>query len=81
MDRVQDARGKGKKGKNDHQKGKRKDAKGKGEKGKEIRKEQNVITRAKVEAKTRKAKVWQRIALVESQDILLKTFGGTIFDR
>ena len=34
MDRVQDARGKGKKGKNDHQKGKRKDAKGKGEKGK-----------------------------------------------
>ena len=50
-------------------------------KEKEIRKEQNVITRAKVEAKTRKAKVWQRIALVESQDILLKTFGGTIFDR
>ena len=34
VDRVQDAKGKGKKGKNDHQKGKGKDAKGKGKKGK-----------------------------------------------
>ena len=33
IDRVQDAKGKGKKGKNDHQKGKGKDAKGKGKKG------------------------------------------------
>ena len=32
--RVQDAKGKGKKGKNDHQKGKGKDAKGKGKNGK-----------------------------------------------
>ena len=34
VDRVQDAKGKGKKGKNDHQKGKGEDAKGKGRKGK-----------------------------------------------
>ena len=34
VDRVQDAKGKGKKGKNDNQKGKGKDAKGKGKKGK-----------------------------------------------
>ena len=34
VDRAQDAKGKGKKGKNDHQKGKGKDAKGKGRKGK-----------------------------------------------
>ena len=34
VDRVQDAKGKGKKGKNDHQKGKGKDARGKGKKGK-----------------------------------------------
>ena len=34
VDRVQDAQGKGMKGKNDHQKGKGKDAKGKGKKGK-----------------------------------------------
>ena len=33
-DRVQGAKGKGKKGKNDYQKGKGKDAKGKGKKGK-----------------------------------------------
>ena len=43
-------------------------------KEKEIRKERNVITRAKV-------KVWQHGALVEGQDILLKTVGGTISDR
>ena len=34
IDRVQDAKGEGKKGKDDHQKGKGKDAKGKGKKGK-----------------------------------------------
>ena len=34
VDRIQDARGKGKKGKKDRQKGKGKDAKGKGKKGK-----------------------------------------------
>ena len=34
VDRIQDAKGKGNKGKNDHQKGKGKDAKGKGKKGK-----------------------------------------------
>ena len=38
VDRVQDAKGKGKKGKNDYQKGKGKDAKGKGKKGKEQQK-------------------------------------------
>ena len=47
-------------------------------KEKEIRKEWKVITRAKVKAKPR---VWQPVTLVESQDILLKTVGGTIFDR
>ena len=40
-------------------------------KEKEFRKEKKVITRAKVKAKTKKAKVWQHVALVESQDILL----------
>ena len=51
--------------------------------GKEIRKERRVITRAKVKAKTKKAKakVWQHVTPVESQDIFLKTVGGTIFDR
>ena len=34
IDRVQDAKGKGKEGKNGNQKGKGKDAKGKGKKGK-----------------------------------------------
>ena len=34
VDRVQDTKGKGKKGKNDHRKGKGKDAKGKGKTGK-----------------------------------------------
>ena len=48
---------------------------------KEIRKERKVIRRAKVKAKTKKAKVWQHVTLVESQEILLKTVGGTIFDR
>ena len=37
--------------------------------------------RAKVKEKTRKAKVWLHVMLVESQDILLETVGGTIFDR
>ena len=50
-------------------------------KAKEIRKERKVIARAKVKAKARKARVWQHVRLVESQDILLKTVGGTIFDR
>ena len=50
-------------------------------KEKEIRKERKVITMAKVKAMTSKAKVWQHVTLVESQDILLKTVGGTIFDR
>ena len=50
-------------------------------KEKEIRKEGTVITRAKVKAKTRKAKVWQHVTLVESQDSWLKTVGGTLFDR
>ena len=35
VDRVQDVKGKGKKGKRDHQKGKGKDTKGKAKKGKE----------------------------------------------
>ena len=56
IDQVQDAKGKVKKGKNDHQMGKGKDAKGKGKKGKEIRKEQKVITRAKIKEKTKKEK-------------------------
>ena len=55
-DRVQDAKGKGKKGKYDHQKGKGKDAKGTGKKGREIRKEKKVIRRA-----IRRAKVKERI--------------------
>ena len=38
VDRVQDAKGKGNKGKNDYQRGKGKDAKGKGKKGKEQQK-------------------------------------------
>ena len=50
-------------------------------KEKEIRKEKKVITRAKVKEKTGKVKVWQHVALVESHDILLKTAGGTMFDR
>ena len=45
-------------------------------KEKDTRKERKVITRAKV-----KAKVWQRVTLVGSQDILLKVVGGIIFDR
>ena len=76
IDRVQGAKGKGKKGKNDHQKGKGKDAK-----EKEITKEKKVITRAQVKVKTRKVKVWQHVTLLEGQDILRKTVGGTIFDR
>ena len=39
IDRVQDAKGKGKKGKDDHQKGKDKDAKGEGKKGNQKGKE------------------------------------------
>ena len=50
-------------------------------KEKEIREERKVITGSKVNAKTRKARVWQRVTLVEGQDILLKTVGGTIFER
>ena len=50
-------------------------------KEKEIRKEKKVIIRVKAKAKTRKAKVWQRVTLVESQDILLQTVRETIFDR
>ena len=38
IDRVQDAKGKGKKGKNDYQKGKGKDAKGAGKNGNEEQK-------------------------------------------
>ena len=48
------------------------------EKNKQKRK---VITRAKVRAKTKKEKVWQRDTLVGSPDILLETVGETIFDR
>ena len=48
---------------------------------KETRKEKKVTTRAKVMAKTRKAKVWQHVTLLESPDTSLKTVGGTIFDR
>ena len=36
------------------------------------RKEKKMTARAKVKAKTKKAKVWQRVTLVESQDIWLK---------
>ena len=50
--RVQDAKGKAKKGKE------RKD--------KEIRKGRKLITRAKVKAKTKKTKVWQHATLVEN---------------
>ena len=45
-------------------------------KEKEIRKDKKAITKAK----TKKARVWQHVTLVESQDILLKTVGGTMFD-
>ena len=75
VDRAQDAKGKGKKGKNDHQKGKSKDAKGKGKKGKGDQKGQESAQKGRGMAKTKKAKVsvWQHATLVESQDILLKT--------
>ena len=72
---------KGQKGKNDHQKGKDKGSRGKGKKGEGDQKGQECGHRVKVKAKTKKAKVWQHVTLVESQDILLKTVGGTIFDR
>ena len=69
VDRVQDAKGKGEKGKNACQKGKGKDAKGKGNKEEDHRKERKVITRAKARARTRKEKVWQIVTLVGSPDI------------
>ena len=72
VSRVQNAKGKGKKVKMPRAKERRQ---------KEIRKERKVITRAKVKAQTKKAKVWQHVTLVESQDILLKIVGGTVFDR
>ena len=80
IDRVRDAKGKGKKGKIDRQKGKGKDASGRGKKGKESRKEKKMIARAKERAKTTKEKVWQLVTLVGSQDILLETVRETIFD-
>ena len=84
VDRVQDAKGKGKKCKNDHQKGKGKDAKGKGKKGKgdQTRKECDHKGKGKgKDQKGRKATAWQRATLVESHGILPKSVGGTIFDR
>ena len=53
VDRAQNAKGTGKKGKNDLQKGKGKDAKGKGKKSKGA---QKVISRAKVKVKAQKGK-------------------------
>ena len=80
FDEVQDAKGKGKKGKNDRQKGKARMPKSQERKEREIRKEKKVLARAKVKAKTRKPNLWQHATLVESQDILLET-GEAIFDR
>ena len=67
IDRVQDAKGKGKKGKNDHQKGKGKDAKGKegDQKGKGKGKDQT----------------GKGVATCYTCDILLGTVARTIFDR
>ena len=56
IDRVQDAKGKGKKGKNDHQKGKGKDAKGKRKKGKGDQKGKEGDQKGKGKGKDRKGK-------------------------
>ena len=40
----------------------------------EIRKEKKAITRAKVKAKTKKAKVWQHVTLVENRDNMLHSW-------
>ena len=40
----------------------------------EIRKEKKMITRAKVKAKTKKAKVWQHVTLVENRDNMLHSW-------
>ena len=74
VDRVQDVKGKGKKG---NHWAKLTMPKEKERKEKEnSRKERKVITRAKVRAKTRKEKVWQLATLVDSPDVLLETAGG-----
>ena len=56
VDRVQDAKGKGKKGKNDHQKGKGKDTKGKGKKGKGDQKGRDRDHKGKGKGKDQKGK-------------------------
>ena len=56
VDRVQDAKGKGKKVKNDHQKGKGKDAKGKGKKGQGYQKGKEGDHKGKGKGKDQKGK-------------------------
>ena len=73
VDRVQDAKGKGKKGKNDYQKGKGKDAKGKGKTAEgEQQKGKECGHKDKAKGKDQKGK---GVTLVGSPEILLEIAG------
>ena len=65
IDRVQDTKEKGTKGKNDHLKGKGKDTKGKGKKGKGDQKGKEGDYKGKGKGKDRMEKVWQRVTQPE----------------
>ena len=59
IDRVQDAKVKGRTGKNDHQKGKGEEAKGKGKKGNGDQKGKEGDRKGKGKGEDQKAKVWR----------------------
>ena len=61
IDRVQDAKGRVRVARMTIKRAKVKMPRAKERKGKEIRKDRQAIARAKVKAKTRKAKVWQHV--------------------
>ena len=77
VDRVQDAQGKGKNGKNVHQKGKGKDAEGKGKKGKGDQRGKEGDHKGKGTGKDQKGKGVATCYTCGKLQIV----GGTIFDR
>ena len=81
MNRVQDAKGKGEKGNNDHQKGEGKDAKGKGKKEERDQKGEEGDHRGKSKGKDHKGKGVAACYTCGNPGNLARVVGEAVFNR